>query len=175
MILHLITPLSRRGDDRYCSWQGSTCISPKHRLVERRCDRSTAMQDHDPFTFGLNEIRAHDAGRRQWSVGERDRRLDQLLTAEAQELAWGRRHLTVLYGEVNDEADAQALDDLVCTILDALDGRWHRLTGVPDRYVTVTIAGPDAQRLIHALQAELAQLAPRHWQIVDSAIVEVRA
>jgi len=173
MILHPITPLSRHGNARYCSWQGSTCISPKHRLVERRCDRSTAVQDHDPFTFGLNEIRAHDAGRRRWPVGERDRRLDQLLAEEAQELAWGRRHLSVVYDEVNNEAEAQALDDLVCTILDALDGRWHRLTGVPDRYLTVTIAGPDAQQVIHVLQAHLARLILPQWRVIDSAIVEV--
>jgi hypothetical protein len=130
------------------------------------------VQDHDPFTFGLNEIRAHDAGRRRWRVGERDRRLDQLLVEEAQELAWSRRHLSIVYGEITDEAEAQALDDLVCTILDALDGRWHRLTGVPDRYVTVTIAGPDAQHVIHALQAQLAQVAAPHWGILDTAIVE---
>ena len=131
------------------------------------------MQDHDPFTFRLNEIRAHDAGRRRWPVGERDRRLDELLTAEAQEIAWGRRHLSIVYGEITDEAEAQALDDVVCTILDALDGRWHRLTGVPNRYVTVTVGDPDAQQVVHALQAHLAHLVPRHWQIRDSAIVEV--
>ena len=109
------------------------------------------MQEHDPFTFGLNEIRAHDAGRRHWPVGERDRRLDQLLAEEAQELAWGRRHLTVIYGDILTEADEHDLDDLVCTILDAFAPRWFRLTGVPDRYLTVTIAGDDATQVIHAL------------------------
>ena len=173
MILESIRPLSRQHNDRYCSAQGSTCISPKRRLVERRCDRSTAVQDHDPFTFRLNEIRAHDAGRRRWPVGERDRRLDELLTEEAQELAWGRCHLSIVYGEVTEEAEAQALDDVVCTILDALDDHWHRLTGVPNRYVTVTVGGPDAQQVVHALQAHLAPLVPKHWQIRDSAIVEV--
>ena len=99
------------------------------------------MQEHDPFTFALNEIRTHDAGRRRWPLGERNRRLDELVATEAEEIAWGRRHLTLIYGEITNSEEEQALDDLVCTILDSLAGRWNRLTGVPGRYLTVTVEG----------------------------------
>jgi hypothetical protein len=131
------------------------------------------MQDHDPFTFLLNEIRAHDAGRRRWPVGERDRRIERVIAEEAQEVAWGRRHLTLVYGELADEIEACALDDAVCLVLDALDGRWYRLTGVAERYMTVTVDGPDAQHVIHSLRAHLASNIPRHWGLVDTPIVEV--
>lgn len=131
------------------------------------------MQEYDPFTFLLNEIRAHDAGRRPWPIGERDRRYEQLFTEEAQEVAWGRRHLTLVYGEITDENEAYALDDAVCMILDAVDGRWCRLTGAQDRYLTVTVEGPDAQQVVHMLQARLGSFVPRHWGLIDSAIVEV--
>jgi hypothetical protein len=131
------------------------------------------MQDHDPFTFLLNEIRAHDAGRRCWPVGERDRRLEQVIAEEAQEVAWGRRHLSIAYGAVSDDIEACALDDAVCLVLDTLEGRWYRLTGVAERYMTVTVDGPDAQHVIHSLRAHLAPIIPRHWDLIDTPIVEV--
>jgi hypothetical protein len=131
------------------------------------------MQEHDPFTFALNEIRAHDAGRRRWPVGERIRRLDELVATEAEEIAWGRRHLTLVYGQIATTDEEQALDDAVCIILDTIAGRWNRLTGVPGSYLTVTIDGEGAPQLIHTLQAQLAAMTPRHWALTDTAIVEV--
>jgi len=128
------------------------------------------MQEHDPYTFALNEIRAHDQGRRRWPAGERERRLELLRAEEAQELAWGLRHLTIIYGEIHNDRDEQALDDVVCIALDAFDGRWHRLTGVPARYLTVTISGPDASPWVDLLASHWAQIAPHHWQILHSAV-----
>ena len=59
---------------------------------------------HDPFSFLLNEIQAHDAGdRTTWDGELRAHYLDVLLVEEAQEIAWGRRHLTVIHGETLDE------------------------------------------------------------------------
>ena len=77
-----------------------------------------------------------------------------------------------IYGTITTSEEEEALDDLVCTILDSLAGRWHRLTGVTGRYLTVTVGGHDASQVIHALQAHLAATAPRHWQLLDTPIVE---
>lgn len=130
------------------------------------------MQDiHDPFSYVLGEIRAHDAGQRGWRPGVREHYLRVLTADEAQELAWGRRHLTVVHGEVHDEAQAEALDDVVCAILDLLDGRWHRFGGIPDHHFTLTVDGPDADDLIRQAARVVRMMRPRHWQVVESAVV----
>ena len=132
------------------------------------------MQDHDPFTFPLGEIRAHDAGRRRWPVGERDCRLDQLLIEEAQEVAWGRRHLTIVHGCLVGEGDAEALDDIVCVSLDLLEGRWYRFGGIPDHHVTLTVDGPDADLAIALVGDAAVAIRPRHWMLLQTAVVEVQ-
>jgi hypothetical protein len=131
------------------------------------------MQDtHDPFTYLLNEIRAHDSGLRHWQPGTRDRYLGELLADEAQELAWGRRHLTVVHGEVLDEVEAEALDDIVCALLDLIDGRWHRFGGMPDHHFTLTVAGTDADELIDAAVEVAVRARPVHWLITTTAVIE---
>jgi hypothetical protein len=158
----------------YSRAQGSTCSPPNRRLVERRRDRSISMQDtYDPFSFLLSEIQAHDVGLRNWSPGQRGHYLDELLADEAQEIAWGRRHLSVVHGKLLDEAEADALDDIVCALLDLVDGRWHRFGGIADRHFTLTVDGPAAEDLI-ADAADLAtRTKPTHWRVVATAIVEV--
>lgn len=131
------------------------------------------MQDtHDPFTYLLNEIRAHDAGLRHWQPGKRARYLGELLADEAQEIAWGRRHLTVVHGEVLDEVEAEALDDIVCALLDLIDGRWHRFGGIPDHHFTLTVAGCDADELIDSAVEVAVRSQPAHWLITTTAVIE---
>lgn len=154
--------------------QGSTCIPPNRRLVERRRDRSIAMQDtHDPFSFLLSEIRAHDAGLRRWQPGDRDHYLAELIADEAQEIAWGRRHLSVIHGEVVDDVEAEALDDIVCALLDLLDGRWHRFGGLDDHHFTLTVDGVDADEMIGNAIDVIVRIRPQHWIVTTTAVVEV--
>lgn len=133
------------------------------------------MQDtHDPFSFLLNEVRAHDAGERDWGPGDKELTLQLLLVDEAQELAWGRRHLSVVHGQIGDEAAAETLDDIVCALLDLVDGRWHRFGGIPDHHFTLTVEGPGADRLLaDAIDLVVALRLPG-WQVTDTAVVEVR-
>jgi hypothetical protein len=71
-----------------------------------------AMQDtYDPFSFLLSEIQAYDAGQRNWNVELREHYLDELLADEAEEIAWGRRHLTIVYGPEWDPVSEQILDE----------------------------------------------------------------
>jgi hypothetical protein len=132
------------------------------------------MQDtYDPFSFLLNEIRAHDAGLRNWSPGQRDHYLDELLADEAQEIAWGRRHLTVVHREVLDEVEAETLDDIVCALLDLIDGAWHRFGGLADHHFTLTVGGPDADDVIERAADIVARAKPDHWRVMRIAVVEV--
>jgi hypothetical protein len=171
---HYTNSSSYRTVGWYSAHQGSTCIPPTRRLVERRRDRSIAMQDtYDPFSFLLNEIRAHDAGLRNWSPGQRDHYLDELLADEAQEIAWGRRHLSVVHGEVLDEVEAETLDDIVCALLDLIDGAWHRFGGLADHHFTLTIVGPDADDVIGRAAEVITRCKPDHWRVIATAVVEV--
>lgn len=134
------------------------------------------MQDtHDPFSFLLSEIRAHDAGLRRWQPGDRDHYLAELIADEAQEIAWGRRHLTIIHGEVIDEVEAEALDDIVCALLDLLDGRWHRFGGLDDHHFTLTVSGPDADAFLESVATTLVPAIPAQWSVAMTAVVEVGA
>jgi len=132
------------------------------------------MQDiYDPFSYLQNEIRAHDAGLRpDWDANQRDHYLEVLLIEEAQEIAWGRRHLTVVHGEVLDDVDAELLDELFAAWED-IAGRvaWARLGGVPDDHMTITLAGPHSEDALTLASDAALQLRPRHWIVTDTPIV----
>lgn len=131
------------------------------------------MQDtYDPFSYLLNEIRAYDAGLREdWEPYQRDHYLEVLLIEEAQEIAWGRRHITVLHGPIVDDVEAELLDELFAMweeIAEVVD--WARIGGVPDDHMTITVAGPRSEEAL-ALAADTAlKVRARHWTIVETAI-----
>lgn len=133
------------------------------------------MQDtHDPFSFLLNEIRAHDAGLREhWDGHQRSHYLDLLLIEEAQEIAWGRRHLTVVHGEPLDEVDAELLDELFAAWEDiAAIAEWSRIGGVPDQHLTITFAGPNSEPLLLIAAHFATRMKRPHWHITISAFAD---
>lgn len=129
------------------------------------------MQDtYDPFSYLLSEIRAYDAGLREdWEPYQRDHYLDELLVEEAQEIAWGRRHLTVVHGEPADDVEDELLDELFAAWEEIAErGEWGRIGGVLDDHITVTFAGAQADEGL-AIAAEAAlRLRPNHWVIADT-------
>lgn len=130
------------------------------------------MQDtHDPFSFLLSEIRAHDAGlRANWDDYQRAHYLEVLLVEEAQEIAWSRRHLTVVHGEPLDEVEAELLDDLFAAWEDiAAKPEWARIGGVPDHHLTLAVGGPAAAEHLAAAADLAARANPGHWHVVDGA------
>lgn len=136
------------------------------------------MQDtYDPFSYLLNEIRAHDAGLREdWDAGQRDHYLEVLLLEEAQEIAWGRHHLTLIHGEVVDDVEAELLDELFATWEEVADhAEWSRIGGVPDHHLTLTVAGRESPALIAAALAAATQLRLAGWIITDSPAPTPRA
>ncbi len=130
---------------------------------------------YDPFSFLLNEIRAFDDGLRDnWDAYQRQHYFDVLLADEAEEIAWGRRHLTIVHGALVDEVEAEVLDDIFDEWANiAAEAEWSRVGGVPDHQLTLTVSGPNAGELL-AAAADVAQRAnPGHWRIVDSAIASL--
>lgn len=128
------------------------------------------MQDtHDPFSYLLNEIRAFDAGLREhWEPYQRDHYLDVLLIEEAQEIAWGRHHLTVVHGEPVDEVEAELIDELFAAWEDIAEHcEWARIGGVPDQQLTLTISG-EASDYLAARAISCASTAnPGHWLLIE--------
>ena len=127
---------------------------------------------YDPYTWRLDELRTlhQPTGSQRDAMHTRGQELDaELVVAEAEELAHGRRHLTIEHGPVDDVLDCDRLDALT----DAID----TLTAVvPVRriartaeHLTVTVAGPDAPLVVAAIAEQAAFLNPGHWHLTPSA------
>lgn len=129
------------------------------------------MQDtYDPFSYLLHEIRAYDAGLREdWDAHQRDHYLEVLLLEEAQEIAWGRHHLTVVHGEVTDDVEAELLDELFAAWEEVAEhAEWSRIGGVPDHHLTLTVAGNEASALVALALGAAARLRLSQWTITDT-------
>lgn len=101
---------------------------------------------------------------------ERRRQLhDDLLVWEAQELAHGYRHLTVVHGAANTLNESRDLDGFYDTIRDLTavsDGARVRGTG---DHVTITLRGVDAEEHITRLAEAAHAAGRRRWHITLSA------
>lgn len=101
---------------------------------------------------------------------ERRRQLrDDLLVWEAQELAHGYRHLTVVHGPANTLTESRDLDGFYGTIRDltAVSGG-ARVRGTVD-YVTITLRGVDAEEQIIRLAGAAHAAGRGRWHISLSA------
>lgn len=130
------------------------------------------MQDtYDPFSFLLSEIRAFDTGEREnWDPYQRQHYLDVLLADEAEEIAWGLRHLTLVHGRV-DEVEADLLDDVYSAWEDvAARAAWSRIGGVPSSHMTITVRDGSAERLIAEAADVGSRLRRAHWKLLDTPI-----
>lgn len=129
---------------------------------------STTSTTYSPFGWRLAEI--GDPGTDD--LRRRDL-IESLLVAEAEELMLGRRHLTIVHGAPASIVDSEALDvfyDAVFAHVASSD--WARVRGTED-FVTVTVGGADADRVLLDL-VELARRAnPGAWQLIDRPFPDV--
>lgn len=120
-------------------------------------------QTYDPFGWRLQELADPDI-----SPVRRAELLDELLVAEAEELAAGRRHLTIVHGEPADLAEAEELNDFYDTVEELVDEvEWSRLSGGPD-YLTVTVAGAGRDEWLPRI-TDTARRAAKRWLIIEAA------
>ncbi|MFZ6003059.1 MAG: hypothetical protein ACOYXM_03930 [Actinomycetota bacterium] len=122
----------------------------------------TTSSVYNPFGWRLAEIAdpGTDALRRADLV-------ESLIIVEAEELALGRRHLTIVHGGPATLADSDALDAFYDAVF-AIAGmaEWSRVRGNED-HVTVTVAGPHADELLLDV-AEIAHRAnPGGWHVIE--------
>lgn len=127
-----------------------------------RIDDSTI---HNPFGWRLADLADPSTG----ATRRRELR-DQLLVCEAEEVAHGYRHLTIVHGDPADLATSRRLSDFYDTMRRLASGcAWVRIRGDID-YVTVTVRGPDAERLLAAFTDAAHLTNPGTWLIAASAV-----
>lgn len=95
---------------------------------------------------------------------------DELLVCEAEEVAHGHRHVTVLHGDPTDLPASRHLSEFYDTLRN-LAGHclWVRVRGDAD-YVTVTVRGSDADERIAAFVGAAEAANPGSWDVVASAV-----
>jgi hypothetical protein len=93
--------------------------------------------------------------------------IESLIVVEAEELALGRRHLTIVHGRPGKLVDSEILDEFYDAVFEIAGvAEWARVRGTED-HVTVTVAGPLADGLLLDV-AEVAHRAnPGGWQVID--------
>lgn len=122
---------------------------------------TTSSTTYNPFGWRLAEI----ADPRTDTLRRADL-IESLIVIEAEELVLGRRHLTIVHGRPRTLPDSEILDELYDTVFEiAGAAEWSRVRGTED-YVTVTVAGPQADELLLDI-AEIAHRANPGWQVIE--------
>jgi hypothetical protein len=118
---------------------------------------------YDPFGWRLAELadlRVHPVRRLELE--------DSLVVCEAEEIALGRRHLTVVHGDPHDVAQSRALDRLYDDVSAiAATAEWSRVRGGVD-HVTVTVGGGAADSIVVHISAAAAKMNPGSWNVAES-------
>lgn len=118
---------------------------------------------YDPFSCRLADLADPGTTPRQ-----RRALVEDLVVCEAEEVAHGHRHLTVVHGCPDNLPDSRDLDAFYDTLrVLAAEISWVRVRGTTD-YVTVTVRGDDADQRIEAFAAAARTVDPGDWAIVTA-------
>ncbi|GAB4973416.1 MULTISPECIES: hypothetical protein [Mycobacterium] len=90
------------------------------------------------------------------------------LVAEAEDLAAGMRHLSVVTGDLESEDDVRRLEQLTTAAWRGRDGARLTRSGGGNDYVTFYVDGPTADRFVEDLARLAETLNPGWWRIIDS-------
>lgn len=119
----------------------------------------------NPFAWRVSEMTA--------SGTDPLRRLQlahDMLLSEAEEIANGHHHLTIVHGDPTDVAASRQLSGFYDTVrrLARDIGGWVRVRGDVN-YLTITLRGPGAEQQIETFAAAARSADPGGWRIVASA------
>ena len=122
------------------------------------------LDEADPFGA------LHPAFRERSGNGSGTDLNQRLLLTEASELAYGRRHLTVVHGDPGQVAASRQLSEYYEELRRLAAGcEWVRVRGSAE-YVTVTVGGALAEEQVALFEAAAAFANPGDWTIVASAV-----
>lgn len=95
--------------------------------------------------------------------------IEDLLLSEAEEIAHGHRHLTIVHGCPDDLTESCHLDTFYEALRSlAAEAGWVRVRGTVN-YVTVTVRGVDADQRIDTFMTAAHAANPGAWVITLSA------
>lgn len=123
---------------------------------------------YNPFGWRLAELADPDA-----ASGHRVVLLEELLVWEAEEVAHGYRHLTVVHGDPGGLAAVRHLSGFYEELRRLADeSGWVRVRGAVD-FVTVTVRGADADRRMGEFERAAEVANPGDWSVVAAAFPSV--
>jgi hypothetical protein len=123
----------------------------------------------DPFAYLLQELHDRDAGRRPpWAPGQRQQLLDDLLLAEALELAHGKRHLSFVLDNPDDPVALDLMDQILADLVEAFDAADEVRITSTDRRVTVTVGGPHADDWIAQAEQIIERRGQPNWHLFET-------
>jgi hypothetical protein len=127
----------------------------------------------NPYSWRLRELAALESD----ATGSARRRAlsEELVVAEAAELARGIHHVSIVHGDPVDLHQADQVDTFLAQVEQlAAEGEWSRRRG-DHEHVIVAIGGADAEVRIDHITG-LANLAnPGHWVVITGARPELSA
>ena len=98
---------------------------------------------------------------------ERQRVVDELLIAEAAEVASGLRHVTITHGWIGPTTELEQLNPVLDQAWAFLGDRCVRMVAGPF-HCTITVTGDDIDSTIDAVVEGLASRLPATWSIIRS-------
>lgn len=113
-------------------------------------------------------IELHALADQPLPASERKAVMDLLLLEELDDLALGRRHLTIVHGWIGPEDELTVLNPMLDAAAAQLGDRCVRMVAGPF-HCTVTIAGPDADSVAGSALLAMAASLPAAWRLVASA------
>jgi hypothetical protein len=130
------------------------------------------MRPHDPFTRLLDELQDRDDDPHGWDGLDRRAYLDALLILEAEEIAHGCRHLTIVHGESTHPAEDERLENLHESLRDllAISALAVRFGGLHD-HMAITVEGDNADHWIGLAIDLVNRVNPGHWHLHETAFV----
>ena len=97
-----------------------------------------------------------------------------LVVCEAEEIAVGRRHLTIVHGVPGDLEESRQLDLFYDVVSEISSGaQWARVRGGDD-YVSVTIGGAEADHVLSSITALALRANPGWWTVSESPYPPMR-
>lgn len=122
------------------------------------------LEIYNPFGWRLADLTDPEL-----SVERRSGLHEELLLWEAAEVAHGYRHLTVVHGDPDDLGLARRLSAFYDALAELAGAcKWVRVRGDVE-FVTITVAGSDADERIGQFSAVARAASPGDWSIVESA------
>jgi hypothetical protein len=121
----------------------------------------------NPFSWRLRELAA--LGRHPAGLERRQQLTEELVVAEATEVAQGVRHVSIVHGAPDSPRQAAQIDTFMAEV-DVLiaPAGWSRWRGDHD-HVIVAVGGDDAEERFGYVMAVAELSNPGQWRITPSA------